>query len=70
MLPYNYSRLRGRMVEVGHTQETLSKEMRISVTSLNLKLNNKVQFKQDEMERALAALREPMDMVGLYFFTH
>lgn len=65
---YNYNRLLGKMRERGLTQVMLAKQLGISETSLNLSLNNKRDFKQDEMVKACEILGVPLSDVADYFF--
>ena len=67
---YDYSRLLGLMREKGITQESLAKSIGISDTSLNKKLKNNSQFKQDEMLSILSILNQPISNIGTIFFTH
>lgn len=46
---YNYSKLRGRLRELGLTQLEFAKKIGISECSLNLALNNKRGFRQGEI---------------------
>lgn len=66
---YDYSKLLGRMKERGFTQETFAKELGISACSLNLSLNNKRDFRQKEMLRAIELLDIPSGSIEDYFFT-
>lgn len=70
MEQYDYSKLSGRMRECKYTQETLSKVLGISETTLNLSLNNKRNFKQDEMLKICEVLNIPKDCLTEYFFAH
>ena len=70
MIQYNYSKLSGRMKEYGYTQESLSKGIGVSETTLNLSLNNKRNFKQDEMLKICELLHISNDVLTEYFFTH
>lgn len=70
MQDYDYSKLLGRIRERGFTQTTLAKAIGISDCSMNLKLNNKADFKQDEILRAVSILEIPGTEIGEYFFTH
>lgn len=67
---YDYSKLLGRMKEQGFTQNKLSKGIGISETTLNLSLNNKRDFNQDEMLRACELLDIPVEKITDYFFAH
>lgn len=68
MREYDYSRLLGRMREKGYTQEKLAKALGISETSLNHRLNNKLNFRQDEIVTASDILMIPRQKLEDYFF--
>lgn len=68
MKQYDYGKLLGRMKEQGYTQATLAKELGISECSLNFSLNNKRNFKQDEILNAIKALSLPVSCIEEYFF--
>lgn len=68
MKKYNYSKLLGRMKERGITQEQLAKEIGITEATLNAKLNNKFNFKSDEIDAICRVLDIPNDEIGAYFF--
>ncbi len=70
MEQYDYSKLTGRMKEYKYTQETLSKALGISETTLNLSLNNKRDFKQNEMLSICELLRIPKSRLTEYFFAY
>lgn len=70
MEPYNYGRLLGRIKEKGFTQRELAESVGISETSLNLKLNNKGHFRQDEIVRLSEKLEIPLAKCDQYFFAH
>ena len=65
---YNYDKLKGRMRELGITQATLAKRIGISPCSLNLTLRNRRNFRQDEIQRACAALQLRAEDIEIYFF--
>jgi DNA-binding Xre family transcriptional regulator len=66
---YNYRKLLGRIKECGYTQESLAKAIKMSPSTLNLKLNNRSSFLQGEIEKLCLALSIlPEDIVS-YFFT-
>lgn len=67
---YNYSRLLGKIREKGYSQKQLAKEVGISETSINLKLNNKSMFRQDEIVRISEKLGIPLALCDQYFFEH
>lgn len=67
-MKYDYSKLLGRMKERGVTQEQLAKEIGITESTLNAKLNNKFNFKANEMDAICRVLDIPNDEIGAYFF--
>ena len=69
-MEYNYSKLNGKIKEVFGTQSAFAKAMEMGQTSLSLKLNNKAEWSQDEMEKAMDLLSIPRQSVRTYFFTH
>lgn len=67
---YNYSKLLGLMREKNITQENLAEYVGMSQVTLNKKLNNNSQFKQNEMVSILNVLALPMSEVAAIFFAH
>lgn len=70
MQAYNYSKLLGKIREQGYTQETLAKKIGLSACSMNLTLNNKREFRQDEILELGKLLDIEPDDYGAYFFAH
>ena len=68
MKTYDYSKLNGKMRESGITQANLAKMIGISETSMNLRLKNKANFKQNEMLDICNVLHIPVEQVDVYFF--
>ena len=68
-MAYNYSKLRGRIVEKYGTQSHFAKALRMSERSLSLKLNNQRYFTQEEISLATDLLDIPKIEMQLYFFT-
>jgi transcriptional regulator with XRE-family HTH domain len=56
------------MKEHGITQEQLAKEIGKNEATLNSKLNNKFQFKADEMDSICKVLDIPNEKISEYFF--
>lgn len=69
-MAYDYSKLRGRIVEKYGTQSRFAKALRMSERSLSLKLNNQRYFTQEEISLATDLLDIPKIEMQLYFFTH
>lgn len=65
---YDYSKLRGRIVEVCGTQCEFAKRIGLSDRSVNLKINGNVFWKQNEIDKAIEALNLTKDDIQSYFF--
>lgn len=65
---YDYSKLINRMNEKNITFDLLSIEVGVSKRTLNFKLKNKVDFKQDEITKICEILDIPNEEIWLYFF--
>lgn len=65
---FNYSKLKGRIVEMYNNQKSFSQVLSISDTSLYKKLNNEVYFTQGEIFKMVNALQIPENEIVLYFF--
>jgi hypothetical protein len=68
-MPYDYSKLNGKIVEMYGTQAKFAKAMNLSTRSLSLKVNGKIGWKQGEIDKACYILGVPKDEIPLYFFT-
>ena len=66
---FDYSKLRGRMAEMGVSQEHLAKQIHMSLASLNNKLMGKTEFRQSEIKAICVVLEIPLSDVWLYFFS-
>lgn len=67
-MAFDYSKLRGRIVEKFNTQGAFAKAIGLSQRSLSLKLQGKLFFRQDEIERAINLLCVKPEDIGKYFF--
>lgn len=67
-MAYNYSKLRGRIIEKFGTQAKFATKMGVSERTLSLKLNGEIYFKQNEITKASHLLDIPDDEVMVYFF--
>lgn len=67
---YDYRKLRGRIKEKFGTQSEFSKKLGLSEVSVSNKLNNIVDWGQEEMENAISILEIPNTDIHTYFFTH
>ena len=68
-MAYDYSKLNGRIVEKCGTQAVFADIMGLSERTVSLKLNNKVAWKQPEMQKAAVILEFPETEIQTYFFT-
>lgn len=68
-MAFDYRKLRGRIREVCGTQEEFAKRMNLSTVSVSVKLNNKVEWTQQEINKATEVLNIPDSKVFTYFFT-
>lgn len=69
-MDYDYSKLKGKIREVYGTDTAFATAMDMGRVSLSLKLNNKSEWSQDEMEKAMMLLKIPRTSVRAYFFNH
>ena len=67
-MAYDYSKLNGRIVEKCGTQAVFADRMGLSERTVSLKLNNKVAWKQPEMQKAAVILEFPETEIHTYFF--
>lgn len=68
-MAYDYSKLKGRIIERCGTKTKFAKMMGLSERTIYLKLNNKISFKQLEIQKALEILDLTVDEIQVYFFT-
>lgn len=67
-MPYNYSKLLGRIVEKVGTQGKFASDMGLSERTISLKLNGKVGWKQSEIATACRILDIKERDIASYFF--
>lgn len=68
-MPFDYSKLRGRIREKGKTLSDVAVAAGIAESTLIQKINNHCQFKQREIVSICSFLDIPGDQVCTYFFT-
>lgn len=66
---YDYSKLKGKIVENGFSNKTFAKAIGLSVSSLYNKFSSNSYFTQDEIELAKKVLKLKDSEVILIFFT-
>ena len=69
MKTFDFSKLRGRIREKYNTETAFCKAMELSHNTLSKKLNGKIHFVQDEIDRAIVLLEIPDAEISAYFFT-
>ncbi|MBS5308773.1 DUF739 family protein [Clostridium sp.] len=67
-MSYDYRKLCGKIKEKYGTQEKFSKELGLSRTTVNQKLNNKIEFTQEEMTKTVKILDLAVNDIPEYFF--
>lgn len=67
-MEFDYSKLLGRIKEKFGTQDNLAAKTTMSVTSLNYKLNNKIEWKQKEIIEIALLLDIQITEIPDYFF--
>jgi hypothetical protein len=67
-MAFNYSKLKGRIVEVFGNQTEFAKAMNWSERTLSLKINGKVSWKQPDILRAISLLHLSENDIQDYFF--
>lgn len=65
----SYSKLRGKIREVFGTQEAFAEAIGLSKAGVSQRLNNKVKWTADEIEKAKNVLGFDASEIGAYFFT-
>lgn len=68
-MAFDYSKLKGRIIEKYGSQEKFAIEMGLSNRTLSLKMNGKVYWKQSEIYRAIKLLDLKENDIVEYFFT-
>ena len=63
-----YAKLRGRIREKFGTQECFAKAINLNNATLSLKLNEKTQWKREEILLACKKLDIAVDEISSYFF--
>lgn len=68
-MAYDYAKLNGRIIEKCGSQSVFAKQMNLSERTVSQKLNNKIAWKQSEIQRAIVVLGLEVEEIPLYFFT-
>lgn len=68
-MKWNYNKLRGKIREVCGTQDVFAEKLGMGRVSLSQRLNNILEFSQQEIYKACEILGIPMCEITIYFFT-
>jgi transcriptional regulator with XRE-family HTH domain len=68
-MPFDFSKLKGLITERFNSQEAFASALGISPGLLSRRLNNKTQFKPEEIIAAAGLLSIAPEDIGVYFFT-
>ena len=67
-MSFKFNKLRGRIKEILHSETEFARQMELSASTISDKLNGKIQFRRDEIERACKILNIPSSEIASYFF--
>lgn len=67
-MPFDYSKLSGKIVEKYGTQMNFAEAIGLSERSVSLKLNSKIGWKQSEISRICKLLDIRVEEIPDYFF--
>lgn len=65
---FDYQKLKGKIVEVFDTQAAFAEAMEMNITSLNQRLNGKVEWRPVEIMKACSLLGVEVTDAWEYFF--
>ena len=68
-MSYDYGKLRGKIKEVCGTQNDFSEKLGIGRVSLSQRLNNQLEFSQNEIFKSCEILDIDKEEIPIYFFT-
>jgi transcriptional regulator with XRE-family HTH domain len=68
-MSFNYNKLRGRIVEKFGTLDAFASAINLSNHTVSKYLNNKIPWKQTNIDAAVRALNIPPEEISAYFFT-
>ena len=68
-MKWNYNKLRGKIREVCGTQDVFAEKLGMGRVSLSQRLNNILEFSQQEIYKACEILGSPMCEITIYLFT-
>lgn len=69
-MAFNYSKLKGKIIEIFDAQYKFAKAMGWSERTLSLKINGNRPWKQSDICKAIKLLNLTEEDIPTYFFTH
>lgn len=69
-MKFNYSKLKGRIIEKFGKQENFAKAFGVSTATLSNKLNNKTYWDNPEIAKVVELLEISPDEINDYFFNY
>lgn len=69
-MKFNYSKLKGRIIEKFGKQENFAKAFGVSTATISNKLNNKTYWDNPEIAKAVELLEISPDEINDYFFNY
>lgn len=67
-IKYNYSKLKGKIVEKGLTLTDVANQIGLTIQSFSKKLNGEVDFKSTEIDNLMNILQISKKEIDIYFF--
>ena len=68
-MSWDYSKLKGKIKEVCGTQDSFAEKIGIGRVSLSQRLNNSLEFSQDEIFKSCHVLGIDKEEIPVYFFS-
>lgn len=68
-MEFDYSKLKGKIIEKYGTQAEFAKEFGVSKNSFSMKMNNKISFSTNDILKITNMLNIDKDDISSYFFT-
>ena len=68
-MDYDYSKIKGKIRELGLTQDEFAKYIGITQQTLSKRFENSRPFTQPEIDKAMKLFQEPLENIHKYFFT-
>lgn len=68
-MSFDYSKLRGRIIEKCGSFDAFAKAVNLSNQTVSKYMNNKIPWKQTNIDAAVRVLEIPPEDISIYFFT-